>query len=80
MNYKIRAVQEFYQGREMWTASHPELLGCHAMGRTCGEATHNLPEVRDAWIRLAKKHGGTVPAGNADLWIDVMFAPLEERA
>lgn len=75
MGYRIRVVQEFFpDGRESWFAEHPDLLGCHAMGRTCREATKKLPEVREGWLRLAREHGGTIPSEPPDLWIDVVFA------
>ena len=73
MNYKVRAVQEFMNGREVWTAEHPDLLGCHALGRTCLEATTNLSKVRGPWLRFAKDHGATVPAPPKDFYMDVVF-------
>ena len=77
MNYRVRAVQEFMDGvGEVWTASHPELLGCCVVGRTCLEATSRLPEVRDGWLRWAKRYDATIPESHNDLWVDVVFADI----
>lgn len=74
MGYHIRVVQEFLEdGREVWFAEHPTLLGCHAMGRTCMEATKNLPDACESWTRLVKQHGGVLPPEPEDTQIDVIF-------
>ncbi len=74
MSHKVRNVQEFMQGREVWTASHPDLPGCHAIGRTHDEALSNLAEACVEWLARAKTRGVTVPPEPADLWWDVVFS------
>ena len=74
MGYHIRIVQEFLEGgREVWLAEHPALLGCHAMGRTCKEATEELPNACETWLKLAKLHNGIIPPEPEDPVIDVIF-------
>ena len=51
--YLLRLVQERTDGADVWTASHPQLLGCHALGRTPDEAVNELDAVREEWIRRA---------------------------
>ena len=80
MGYRIRLVQEFFRnGQESWFAGHPELLGCHAMGRTCKEASEELFRVRETWLQLARRHGATIPPEPDDLWVDLVFAPTDEK-
>lgn len=74
MGYHIRVVQEFLEdGREVWLAEHPALLGCHATGRTCKEATMELFNACEAWLRLVKLRGGVLPPEPEYSEVDVIF-------
>ena len=42
-------------------AVHPDLLGCHAIGRVQADALAELAEARDTWLRIARQHGGRIP-------------------
>lgn len=56
-HYQLRLVQERTDAADIWTASHPELLGCHAIGRSPGEAVNELDAVREEWISRARLKG-----------------------
>ena len=74
MSYRIRVVQEFMpEIGEVWTASHPELLGCHAVGRTLREACDGLNEARPQWIEGQLSRGGTILPEPEDFWVDLVF-------
>ena len=74
MGYRVRVVQEFMPKiGEVWTASHPELLGCHVVRRTSREACDALDEVRPQWIEGQRSRGATIPAEPHDLWVDCVF-------
>ena len=80
MSYKARVVQEFMpNGDEVWTASHPDLLGCHAVGRSSLEACRGLDEVRPEWLARAHQLGATIPPEREGLWIDLEFAPQGDQ-
>ena len=75
MGYKIQCTQEFMSGYgEIWTASHPALLGCCAVGRTSMEACRELEDTRRSWLRIALQRGATIPPEPEDLYMDVIFA------
>ena len=57
----LRLVQERTDGADIWTASHPQLLGCHALGRTPGEAVNELDAIREEWISRARLKGEQIP-------------------
>jgi predicted RNase H-like HicB family nuclease len=54
-----------------YTAFHPDLKGCIAVGETPEEALANLKEARRLWLETAYEHGDEIPwpscAANASI-------------
>ncbi|KOX91184.1 hypothetical protein BVI061214_00011 [Thermus aquaticus] len=44
-----------------YTALHPDLKGCVAVGETPEEALANLEEARRLWLETAYEHGDEIP-------------------
>jgi predicted RNase H-like HicB family nuclease len=44
-----------------YTALHPDLKGCVAVGETREEALANLEEARRLWLETAYEHGDEIP-------------------
>jgi predicted RNase H-like HicB family nuclease len=44
-----------------YTAFHPDLEGCVAVGETPEEALSNLEEARRLWLETAYEHGDEIP-------------------
>jgi antitoxin HicB len=44
-----------------YTALHPDLEGCVAVGETREEALANLEEARRLWLETAYEHGDEIP-------------------
>jgi antitoxin HicB len=44
-----------------YTALHPDLEGCVAVGETPEEALANLAEARRLWLETAYQHGDEIP-------------------
>ncbi len=44
-----------------YTAFHPDLEGCVAVGETPEEALSNLAEARRLWLETAYEHGDEIP-------------------
>ena len=44
-----------------YTALHPDLKGCVAVGETPEEALANLAEARKLWLEAAREHGDEIP-------------------
>jgi predicted RNase H-like HicB family nuclease len=44
-----------------YTAFHPDLKGCVAVGETREEALANLEEARRLWLETAHEHGDEIP-------------------
>ncbi len=44
-----------------YTALHPDLKGCVAVGETPGEALANLEEARRLWLEVAYECGDEIP-------------------
>jgi predicted RNase H-like HicB family nuclease len=44
-----------------YTAFHPDLKGCVAVGETREEALANLEEARRLWLETAYEHGDEIP-------------------
>jgi antitoxin HicB len=44
-----------------YTAFHPDLKGCMAVGETREEALANLEEARRLWLETAYEHGDEIP-------------------
>jgi predicted RNase H-like HicB family nuclease len=49
------------EGGVGYTALHPELKGCVAVGDTPAEALANLEEARKLWLETAYEHGDKIP-------------------
>jgi antitoxin HicB len=45
-----------------YTAFHPDLKGCVAVGETPEEALANLEEARRLWLETAYEHGDEIPS------------------
>jgi antitoxin HicB len=45
-----------------YTALHPDLKGCVAVGETPEEALSNLAEARGLWLETAYEHGDEIPS------------------
>jgi antitoxin HicB len=45
-----------------YTAFHPDLKGCVAVGETREEALGNLEEARRLWLETAYEHGDEIPS------------------
>jgi antitoxin HicB len=45
-----------------YTALHPDLKGCVAVGETPEEALANLEEARRLWLETAYEHGDEIPS------------------
>jgi antitoxin HicB len=45
-----------------YTAFHPNLKGCVAVGETPEEALANLEEARRLWLETAYEHGDEIPS------------------
>ncbi len=45
-----------------YTALHPDLEGCVAVGETREEALANLEEARRLWLEAAYEHGDEIPS------------------
>jgi antitoxin HicB len=45
-----------------YTAFHPDLKGCVAVGETREEALANLEEARRLWLETAHEHGDEIPS------------------
>jgi predicted RNase H-like HicB family nuclease len=48
-----------------YTALHPDLEGCVAVGETPEEALSNLAEARRLWLETAYEHGDEIPLPSA---------------
>jgi predicted RNase H-like HicB family nuclease len=48
-----------------YTAFHPDLKGCVAVGETREEALANLEEARRLWLETAHEHGDEIPLPSA---------------
>jgi predicted RNase H-like HicB family nuclease len=44
-----------------YTALHPDIEGCVAVGDTPAEALTNLEEARQLWLETAYEHGDKIP-------------------
>ncbi len=44
-----------------YTAFHPDLKGCMAVGETPGEALANLKDARRLWLETAYEDGDEIP-------------------
>ncbi len=64
--YLIHLTQECHEGRDMWTASHPALLGCQTVAPDPWTALQELTIVRDEWLERARADGATIPAAERD--------------
>lgn len=72
--YHIRLVQEIRDGKEVWTASHPALLGCHTIGGDPLEAVKGLGDVRQEWLGRAGAGGVTIPNPQDDPSYELILA------
>jgi predicted RNase H-like HicB family nuclease len=71
--YRVVLTQESDEKGEIWTAEHPELLGCHVVARTGSEALRNLMSAREEWIERAKTHGRSFPSPGRDLHLTLVL-------
>lgn len=60
--------------RSLWTAFHPQLPGCHAVGRNEEEARENLEPSRRAWLDTATLHKMRVPDPSPQPSITIQYA------
>lgn len=67
--YRIRLAQEkgTKTKRDKWTASHPDLLGCHVVRDDPTIAVGDLGEVREEWIARARARDERIPEPKRDL-------------
>lgn len=62
MRYRIHLIEEETPGGGThWLAVHPDLVGCHGLGRTQEEALAELQQARDTWLRVAREQDGKIP-------------------
>ena len=81
MSYRIFLIEEHSpDGGTHWLALHPDLPGCHAVGRTQQEAKEELAEARESWMRIADNHGGTVPPEQEFEDVKVLYLVTEHAA
>jgi predicted RNase H-like HicB family nuclease len=59
LEYPVLLVAEPEGG---YTAFHPDLKGCVAVGETPEEALANLEEARRLWLEAAHEHGDEIPS------------------
>ena len=65
--YDIELRQEKQSdGNDVWSASHPDLLGCIATGETPSAAIAALAEVSRVWLERADEIGQKVPEPSTD--------------
>lgn len=57
MNDKYTMIFEYEEKDKFWFVKFPELPGCIAHGDTPEEALKNALEVKEDWLRIAKKDG-----------------------
>jgi antitoxin HicB len=55
----------------MFVATCPALPGCVSQGRTRSEATDNIREAIEGYLKSSKKHGDPVPPGIFEEVIEV---------
>jgi predicted RNase H-like HicB family nuclease len=60
-DYKYRISLAWSNEDNAWIAEVPELLGCAADGQTPSEATNNVLEAIDRWMRIAQEEGWDIP-------------------
>ncbi len=65
LQYVVEIEEDDCNGRPCFVATHPELPGCMANGKTRGEALKNLEEARSDYIRILLKRGLEVPLPKA---------------
>lgn len=73
--YAIRLSQERNPNGDMWTAEHPQLLGCHVTRPDAQGAIDDLAAVREQWLDRARDAGRTVPPPDRDLNYELVLAP-----
>lgn len=56
----------------VFVATCPALPGCISEGRTRAEATENIREAIEAYLKSLKKHGERVPPGILEEIIEVV--------
>jgi antitoxin HicB len=55
----------------VFVATCPALPGCVSQGRTRAEATENVREAIEGYIKSLKKHGEAIPPGIFEEFIEV---------
>ncbi len=74
--YMVRLTLEIdSKKREIWTAEHPELLGCHVVARDAREAVDQLAKVREEWIARAEAQGRRIPRPKRDFVYSLVLPP-----
>src|SRR5579859_7093233 len=73
--YAIRLAQQRTDHGDMWTAEHPDLLGCHVVCKHAQEAVDELSSVREEWLRRAKEQGRNIPQPLPFFRYDMILAP-----
>ncbi len=64
--YHLRVAQEVTDDGVKWTASHPDLLGCHAVANDALTAVRKLSDIREEWLQRAISKGAAPPEPNED--------------
>lgn len=79
--YDVRIIEDkLPDGRHVWLAEYPALLGCHAVGATPEEASERLRESYDAWMTVARRRGKAVPDMVASPTTVLVYAHNTEAA
>lgn len=73
--YKTRLVQQVTHGQDMWTASHPDLPGCHTVAPDPTLALTDLEAVRAEWLARATAQGRRVPPADEDATFELVMDP-----
>ena len=79
LQYAIRLVEQLEKEDNVtWYADHPALPGCHAVGRTAGEALDRLEQAREAWIAVSRQLGDEIPEPIEEERILIQYALRKE--
>ena len=71
--YAVRLSQQKVGDKNLWTAAHPNLLGCQVISDDPQKALDDLRVVREAWIEQAQAHGVRLPLPAWDLRHTIVF-------
>ena len=81
MSYSTLLVEERSpDGGTHWFAVHPDLVGCHAIGRDQDDALRALEEAGASWLRVARERGARVPPEGDLESVTVVYLPDPEKS